>query len=165
MYVYIYIYIYIYIHTHTHTHTHYKYISMYKDVLHSSHMLVKQCSKFSKPGFNSTWTVNFQMFKLDLEKAERDQRSSCQHLLDHQKSKRVPEKHLLLIYWICQSLWLCGSQQTVENSESDRKADHLTCLLRNLYAGQEATVGAGLGTIDWFQIRKGVCQGCILSPC
>ena len=43
--------------------------------------------------------------------------------------------------------------------------DHLTHLLRNLYAGQEATVRTGHGTIDWFQIGKGVCQGCILSPC
>ena len=43
--------------------------------------------------------------------------------------------------------------------------DHLTCLLRNLYAGQEARVKTGHGTIDWFQIGKGVCQGCILSPC
>ena len=42
--------------------------------------------------------------------------------------------------------------------------DHLTCLLRNLYAGQEATVRAGHGATDWFQIGKGVCQGCILSP-
>ena len=43
--------------------------------------------------------------------------------------------------------------------------DDLTCLLRNLYAGQEATVRIGHGTTDWFQIGKGVCQGCILSPC
>ena len=43
--------------------------------------------------------------------------------------------------------------------------DHLTCLLRNLNAGQEATVRTGHGTTDWFQIGKGVCQGCILSPC
>ena len=43
--------------------------------------------------------------------------------------------------------------------------DHLTCLLRNLYAGQEATVRTGHGTADWFQIGKGVGQGCILSPC
>ena len=43
--------------------------------------------------------------------------------------------------------------------------DHLTCLLRNLYAGQEATVRTGHGTTDWFQIGKGVCQGCILLPC
>ena len=43
--------------------------------------------------------------------------------------------------------------------------DHLTCLLRNLYAGQEITVRTGHGTTDWFQIEKGVCQGCILLPC
>ena len=43
--------------------------------------------------------------------------------------------------------------------------DHLTCLLRNLYAGQEATVWTGHGTVNWFQLGKGVCQGCILSPC
>ena len=43
--------------------------------------------------------------------------------------------------------------------------DHLTCLLRNLYACQEATVRTGHGTTDWFQIGKGICQGCILSPC
>ena len=43
--------------------------------------------------------------------------------------------------------------------------DHLICLLRNLYAGPEATARTGHGTTDWFQIGKGVCQGCILSPC
>ena len=43
--------------------------------------------------------------------------------------------------------------------------DHLTCFLRNRYAGQEATVRTGHGTTDWFQIRKGICRGCILSPC
>ena len=43
--------------------------------------------------------------------------------------------------------------------------DHLTCLLRNLYEDQEATVRTGHGTTEWFQIGKGVCQGCILSPC
>ena len=43
--------------------------------------------------------------------------------------------------------------------------DHFTCLLRNLYAGQEATIRTGHGTTDWFQIGKGVCQSCILSPC
>ena len=60
---------------------------------------------------------------------------------------------------------LCGSQQTVENFKEMRMPDHLNCLLRNLYVHQEATVRSGHGTTDWFQIRKGVCQGCILSPC
>ena len=54
------------------------------------------------------------------------------------KKARVPVKHLFLFYRLCQSLWLCGSHQTVENSEMGIP-DHLTCLLRNLYAGQEAT--------------------------
>ena len=50
---------------------------------------------------------------------QRNQRSNCQHPLDHQKSKSVAENHLILLYWLCQRLWLCGSQQTVENSERD----------------------------------------------
>ena len=89
-----------------------------------------------------------------------------------EKSKRVPEKHLFLLYWLCQSLWLCGSQwKTVRKKKLWKTlkemgiADHLTCLLRNLFAGQEATVRTGHGTTDWFQIGKGVCQGCTLSPC
>ena len=53
----------------------------------------------------------------------------------------------------------------MENSERDGIPDHLTCVLRNLHAGQEATVRTGHGTTDWFQIGKGVHQGCISSPC
>ena len=53
----------------------------------------------------------------------------------------------------------------MENSSRDENTDHLTCLLKNLYAGQEATAGTGHGKADWFQIRKRVRQGCILSPC
>ena len=78
--------------------------------LHSSHTLAKQCSKFSNPGFNSTWTKNFQMFKLDLEKAEE---SDCQHPLDHRKSKIIPEKHLLLLHWLHESL--CVDHNKLEN--------------------------------------------------
>ena len=52
----------------------------------------------------------------------------------------------------------------MENSERDENTNHLTCLLRNLYVGQEATVRTGHGTTDWFQIGKGVCQSCILLP-
>ena len=63
-------------------------------------------------------------------------RSNCQHPLDHRKTKRVPEKHLFLLYWLGQSLWLCGSQQTVENSEFSSVAqscptlcDPMDCIL------------------------------------
>ena len=66
---------------------------------------------------------------------------------------------------LTKSLWLCGSKQTVEILKEMGIPDHLTCLLRNLYAGQEATVRTGHGTTNWFQIGKGVRQGCILSPC
>ena len=62
--------------------------------------------------------LKIQMFKLDLEKAEEPE-IKLPTPLDHRKSKRVPEKHLLLLYWLCQSPWLCGSQQTLENSERD----------------------------------------------
>ena len=104
------------------------------------------------------------MFKMDLEKADK-QRSNCQHLLDHWKSKRVPGKHLLLLYWLDQSLWLYGFQQTVKNSSRDWIPHQLTCLLRNLYADQEATVRSGHGKTNWFKIDKRVHQGWILSPC
>ena len=62
--------------------------------------------------------MNFQMFKLDLEK-QRNQRSNCQHSLDHWKSKRVPEKYLFMLYWLCRIFLLCGSQQTAKNSSRD----------------------------------------------
>ena len=81
------------------------------------------------------------------------------------KQESSRKKHLFLLYWLCQSLWLCGSKWTVENSERDEIPDHLSCLLNNLYEGQEATVRTRHGTTDWFQIRKGVHQGRILSPC
>ena len=86
--------------------------------LHSSHMIGKLCSKFSKPGFNSTWTVNFLMFKLDLEKAEEPE-MKLPTSVGSSKKQESSRKHLFLLYWLCQSLWLCGSQQTVENSKRD----------------------------------------------
>ena len=59
------------------------------------------------------------------------------------------------------TVWITTNWKILKEMEI---LDHLTCLLRNLYAGQEATVRTGHGTRDWFQIRKAVCQGCILSP-
>ena len=53
----------------------------------------------------------------------------------------------------------------MEDSQRDGIPDHLTCLLRNLYAGQEATVRTRCGTMDWLKTGKGVCQGCLLTPC
>ena len=108
--------------------------------------------------------MKFQMFKLDLEK-QSNQKSNCHHLLGHRKSKRVPEKHLLLLYWLCQNLWCVDHNKLWKILKEMGIPDHLTCLLRNLYAGREATVRTGHGTTDWFQIGKGVRQGSILLPC
>ena len=85
------------------------------------------------------------------------------------KSTRLNSSHIATSRmpssaWLTTPKPLCGSQQTVENSR-DGNTRPLTCLLRNLYAGQEATIRTGHGTTDWLQIGKGVHQGCILSPC
>ena len=84
-------------------------------ISHASKVLLK----FLQARLQQYVNCELQMFKLVLEKAEEPE-INCQYLLDYQKSKRVPEKHLLLLYWLCQSLWLCGSQQTEENSSRDR---------------------------------------------
>ena len=78
----------------------------------------KVMQKPSKLGFNSTWTENFQTFKLDLEKAEEPE-IKLPTFTGSSKSKITPEKHLFLLYWLCQSRSLCGSQQTMENSSRD----------------------------------------------
>ena len=102
--------------------------------------------------------MNFQMFKLVLEKAEE------------------PEIKLPTSAGSSKNIYFCFIDYTKAFDCVDHDKlwkilketgipDHLICLLRNLYAGQEATVRTGHGTTDWFQIGKGVCQGCILSPC
>ena len=70
--------------------------------------------KILQARLQSIWTENFQMYKLDLEKAEEPE-IKLPTFLDHRESKRILEKHLILLYWPCKSLWLCGSQHTVEN--------------------------------------------------
>ena len=101
------------------------------------------------------------MFKLVLEKAEEPdiKLGTLVGSSKEQESSRKTSISALLTT----PKPLCGSQQTVENSSS--RSDDLTCFLRKLYTGQEATVRTGHGTTDWFQIGKGVHQGCILSPC
>ena len=110
------------------------------------------------------WTINFQMFKLVLEKAEEPEiklPTSAGSSKKQESFRKTSISALLTMpkpstVWItinCGKFWKRGIP------------DHLICLLRNLYAGQEATVRTGHGTTDWFQIGKGVRQGCILSPC
>ena len=105
------------------------------------------------------------MFKLVLEKAEEPEIKlpTSAGSLKKQESSRKTIYFCLIDYakaFDCvdhNKLWKILKEMGIP--------DHLTCLLRNLYAGQEATVRTGHGTTDWFQIGKGVCQGCILSPC
>ena len=103
------------------------------------------------------------MFKLDLEKAEEpDQIANICWIIG--KARRVPEKQLLLLYWLCQSIWLCGSQQTVDNSERDGNTRPPSLSPEKPVCSQEATVKILHGTTDWFKIGKGVQQHYILSP-
>ena len=105
-----------------------------------------------------------QMFKLDLEKAEEPE-IKLPISVDHRKSKRIPEKHLLLFYDYAKAFDCVDHNKLWKIRKEMGIPDHLTCLLRNLYSGQEATVRTGHGTMGWFQIGKGVHQGCISSPC
>ena len=94
------------------------------------------------------------MSKLDLEKAEKPE-IKLPTSIDHWKNKRISEKHLLLLHWLCQSLDCMDHNKLWKVLQEMGTPDHLTCLLRNLYAGQEASVRTGHGTTDWFQIGKG----------
>ena len=107
------------------------------------------------------WTMNFQMIKLDLDKAEEPEIKlpTSTGSLKRQVSSRRTSTSALFTMWKP----LCGPQQSVENSERDGNTRPPDLPLGNLYAGQEAAVRTGHGTIDCFQIRKGVSQGCILS--
>ena len=104
------------------------------------------------------------MFKLDLQKAEEPEKIA-QHLLDHRKAREFQKNIIFCFidytegfdYVDHNKLWKILNKMVIP--------DHPTCLLRNLYVGQEATVRTGHGTTDWFQIGKGVRQGCISSPC
>ena len=105
------------------------------------------------------------MFKLDLEKTEEPEIKSPTSAgsSKKQESSRKTSISALLTMPKPLTVWItinCG-----KILKEMGIPDHLTCLLRNLYAGQEATVRTGHGTTDWFQIGKGVRQGCILSPC
>ena len=96
------------------------------------------------------------MFKLDLEKAEEPE-IKCQHLLDHRKSKKIPEKNIYFCFIDYTKAFNCLNHNKLWKILKEMGIpDHLTCLLRNLYTGQEATVATRHGTTGWFQIGKGV---------
>ena len=97
-------------------------------------------------------------------KKQKNQRSTCQHLFDHWKSKRVPENIYPCFVGYSKAFDCVDHNKLWKILKEMGIPDHLMCLLRKLCAGQEAQVRTGYGTTDWFQIRKGVSQGCILSP-
>ena len=108
--------------------------------------------------------MNFQMFKLVLEKAQEPEikfPTSAGSSKKQESSRKTSISALLTMPKILtvdhNKLWKILKEMGIP--------DHLTCLLRNLYAGQEATIRTGPGTTDWFQIGKRVHQGCILSLC
>ena len=104
------------------------------------------------------------MFKLGLEKAEEPEIKLATSVgsSKKQESSRKTSISALLTTPKPLTVWIATNWKILQDTGIP---DHLTCLLRNLYAGQEATVRTGHGTTGWFQIGKGVHQGCILSPC
>ena len=133
--------------------------------LHSSHMLARQCAKFSKPGFNSMETENFWMFKLDLEKKSRGTRDQIANISWLIEKAREFQKNIYFCFIDYANAFDCADHSKLWKILKEMGIpDHLTCLLGNLYAGQRATVKTRHGTTDGFQIGKGVRQTCILSP-
>ena len=104
------------------------------------------------------------MFKMVLEKAEEPETKlpTSAGSWKKQESSRKTSISALLTMPKPLTVWITINWKILKEMGIP---DYLTCLLRNMYAGQEATVRTGYGTTDWFQIGKGVCQGCILSPC
>ena len=135
--------------------------SRFAIISHASKVFLKFC----KPGFNSMWTMNFKMFKLDLEKAEEPEikLSTSIGSLKKQEGSRKSSTSTLLTY--AKTFDCVDHNKPWKIIKEMGIPDHVTCILRNLYAGQEATVRTGHGTTDWFQTGKGVHQACILSPC
>ena len=109
------------------------------------------------------WTMNFQMFKVVLEKAEEPEIKlpTSAGSWKKQESSRKTSISVLLTMPKPLTVWITTNCIILKEMGI---LDYLICLLRNLYAGQEATVRTGPGTTDWFQIGQGVHQGCILSP-
>ena len=104
------------------------------------------------------------MFSLNLEKAEEPEiklPTSSGSLKKQENPRKKPSVSALLTMPMPLTVWITINWKIPKEIGIP---DHLTCLLRILYAGQEATVRTGHGTTDWFQIGKGACQGCILSP-
>ena len=109
--------------------------------------------------------MNLQMFKLVLEKAEETE-IKLPTPIGTSKKQESSRKNIYFCFINYARAFDCADHNKLWKILKEIGIpDHLTCLLRNLYSGQEATVRTGHGTTDWFQIGNGVCQGYILSPC
>ena len=129
-------------------------------ISHASKVMLK----FSNSGFNNTWTVKFQMFKLVLEKS-KDPEIKLPTSAGSSKKEESSRKNIYFCFIDYAKAFDCVDHKKLwKILKGMGIPDHLTPL-ENLYAGQEATVRTGHGTTDWFQIGKGVRQGCILSSC
>ena len=109
--------------------------------------------------------MNFQMFKLVFRKGKgtRDQIGNICWIME---KGREFQKNIYFCFIDYANAFDCVDHHKLWKILKEMGlSNHLTCLLRNLYAGQEVTVRSGHGTTEWFQIGKGVCQGFILSPC
>ena len=109
--------------------------------------------------------MNFQVVKLVLEKADKPE-IKLPTSTGSWKKQESSRKNIYFCFIDCAKAFDCVAHNKLWKILKEMGTpDHPNCLLRNLYAGQEATVRSGHGTTDWFQIGKGVRQGCILSPC
>ena len=109
--------------------------------------------------------MNFQIFTLVLEKAEEPE-VKLPTFVGSWKKQESSRKNIYFCFIGYAKAFDCVDHNKLWKILKEMEiTDHLTCFLRSLYAGQEATVRTGHGTPDWFQIGKGVRQGCILSPC
>ena len=131
--------------------------------LHSFHMLAKLCLDSFNLGFSSTWTENSQMYKLGFKEAEEPETELPTFVTFWRKQGRSRKISTSASLTVLKPLTVWFGNWKVFKEMG--VPDHLTCLLRNLFVGQEATVRIGHGTTDWFKIGKGVHQDCILSPC
>ena len=109
--------------------------------------------------------MNFQMFKLVLEKAEEPEIKLPTSAGSSKKQESSRKTSTFALFDYSKAFNCVDHNKLREILKKMEIPDHLACFLRNLYVGQEATVRTGHGTTDWFQIGKGICQGCILSPC
>ena len=130
--------------------------------LHSSHMLVKQCSTFSKPRLQQYVNHELPYVQAGFRKGTgtRDQIANTSWIME--KGRQFQKNIYFCLIDYAKAFHCVDHNKLWEILKEMGIPDNMTCLLRNLYAGQEATVRTGHGTTDWFQIGKGVRQGCIL---